>query len=168
MKQWKEDALSKAIATEDGVEAFRRALDSGLSQVIVSPQDLHEMLDAPPARGQASGGVDSGGIPVSPEEGLEKSIAKTWCDTLGVAAIGDDESFFALGGHSLLAMQVVTRLRGMYRVDLTLREFFEAPTIAGLCAIIRDKILRDIENLSDGEVQDLIATEPPPLSPRNG
>src|SRR6185295_8533650 len=44
LENWKKAALEKAIATRDGVEAFARALNSDLKQVIVSPEDLGEVL----------------------------------------------------------------------------------------------------------------------------
>jgi hypothetical protein len=58
------------------------------------------------------------------------------------------------------------RVTSPARVDLTARDFFEAPTIVELRSVIRDKIFRGIEALSDDEVGELIATEPTP--PANG
>ena len=156
MQQWKEEALAKAISTEDGLDAFRRALDSNLPQVIVSPHDLNALLREAQAPDSATPASE---LPPLPEDDLEDVIAKTWTAVLGIADIGHEESFFDLGGHSLLAMQTVARLRSMYRVDISLRDFFEAPTITRLGAFIRERLMQDIGNLTDDEVRELIANE---------
>jgi acyl carrier protein len=69
---------------------------------------------------------------VAPRSELEKTVAKIWIETLRVPAIGVFDNFFELGGHSLLATQVVSRIRSTIRVELSLRTFFEAPTVAAL------------------------------------
>jgi len=63
---------------------------------------------------------------------VERTIVDVWADVLGVERIGLNDNFFDLGGHSLLATQVVVRLRSRLRVDLGVRDLFEAPTPKGL------------------------------------
>jgi hypothetical protein len=43
-------------------------------------------------------------------------------------------------------------------MDLSLREFFAAPTIAQLSSEIEAKIMREIESLSDDEAGQLVQT----------
>ena len=64
-----------------------------------------------------------------PRTPTEEVIAGIWGDVLTLEAVGIHDNFFDLGGHSLLATQVVARMRDTFRVDVTLRRFFEAPTI---------------------------------------
>ncbi len=69
---------------------------------------------------------------VVPRTPLEETVAQAWSKALGVAPISIDDDFFVLGGHSLLAMEVIAHLRTALQVELPLRSFFEAPTVAQL------------------------------------
>ena len=75
---------------------------------------------------------------VAPRTQIEATVATTWSQVLGIEQVGIYDDFFTLGGHSLLAMHVVSRLRTSLEVELSLRSFFETPTVAGLA----DRIIR--------------------------
>jgi natural product biosynthesis luciferase-like monooxygenase protein len=87
-----------------------------------------------PAPSTAS--VEKGGSFVAPRTMGEKLIADIWADVLSLERIGIHDNFFDLGGHSLLAVQVISRLRDAFRVQLPLHTLFQSPTIAGLAAAI--------------------------------
>ncbi len=153
---WRESALRKAILTRDGLEAFQRVLAAPFPQVVVSPTNLKQELRAsalPPASLEDNGIED-------PSGDIESVVAEIWARAFGIAQIGLEEKFTELGGHSLLALQIVTRIRTVYGVDIGLRDFFEAPTIAQVSALIQDKLIMDIANLSDDEVRELISNAP--------
>jgi amino acid adenylation domain-containing protein len=72
-----------------------------------------------------------------PATAAERELASIWREVLrGGDDIGREDNFFALGGHSLLAIQLVSRLRPAFGVDLPLRRVFEHPTLAGLAAVL--------------------------------
>jgi amino acid adenylation domain-containing protein len=73
---------------------------------------------------------------VAPRTQLEEAVAACWSQMLGVERVGIHDDFFDLGGHSLLAMQVISRLRTIVQVEVPLRSFFEAPTVAQLAETI--------------------------------
>jgi hypothetical protein len=75
---------------------------------------------------------------IAPSTLDEAVLADIWSDILGVSPISVAANFFELGGHSLLATQMMSRIREKAQVDVPLRAFFEAPTIAQLAVVIAD------------------------------
>lgn len=93
-----------------------------------------------------SGKVDRAALPqplvVSKRSGsrppteLESRVITIWSDVLGVNSLSPEDDFFDLGGQSLLAMVVLARLREALGAELSLRQVFEAPTVAGMATIV--------------------------------
>jgi acyl transferase domain-containing protein len=142
------EAQAQGVSLDEGMEALGRVLASGLSQVVVSARDLRAVAAersallqrlAGPAR-PAGGRREALGIPyVAPGDAVEQTLADLWQELLGVPQAGVHDDFFQLGGHSLIGLQVLARLREAFTVELPLRILFEAPTIAALAAVIRDR-----------------------------
>ena len=61
---------------------------------------------------------------------IEIKLAALWRRVLGVQTISTDASFFELGGQSLLASQLITAIGTEFGVHWSLRDIFEAPTVA--------------------------------------
>ena len=73
---------------------------------------------------------------VAPRTEMERTIAAIWQAVLRLEKVGIHDNFFEVGGYSLLATQVISRINKAFQVDLSLRSFFEDPTIAGLSQTI--------------------------------
>ena len=73
---------------------------------------------------------------IAPRTETEQTLADVWAQVLGVERIGVDDSFFELGGHSLLATQVVSRIRVVFHIEISLRTMFESPTLGGMAVKI--------------------------------
>jgi amino acid adenylation domain-containing protein/FkbM family methyltransferase len=90
---------------------------------------------------------------VAPRNATEARLAEIWAGLLGVERVGVHDSFFDLGGHSLLATQAISRMRETFQAELSLRAFFESPTIASLSV----GLVRSLaEQLSDEEMLELL------------
>lgn len=121
-----------------------------LTRVVVTPEHLHHRVAAairatveitPDATGAATGRQGIRTTYVAPRDPVEATVASVMGELLGIERIGAMDNFFELGGHSLLAVQVVTRLRKQFATDLPMRALlFEAPTVAGIAAVIRDSL----------------------------
>jgi hypothetical protein len=70
--------------------------------------------------------------PIPPRTELEKSIAMIWAELLNVENPGMSDDFFEVGGQSLIATRLLSRIRALFERPITMREFFDDPTIGGL------------------------------------
>src|SRR3954466_14599550 len=127
-------------------EQLREYLQEGLPRYMLpSKFVILESLPKTP-----NGKVDRKALP-EPQQGEVKSrkpgneteemVAAIWAQVLQLDQVGMEENFFALGGHSLLAMQVMSRIRQAFAVELRLRSVLENPTVAAL-ALLVDKAAR--------------------------
>jgi amino acid adenylation domain-containing protein len=66
---------------------------------------------------------------VAPQTPVEEILAGIWAGVLRVGRVGVNDNLFELGGHSLLAMQIISRVREAFGVDLTIQSLFESPTV---------------------------------------
>jgi amino acid adenylation domain-containing protein len=136
--------MSRAIAPEQGAAAFRRILEFGaLPQIVVSPEGLEPVAagrDAAPEQVAAPAASSGHARPsvsaayIEPQTELERSICAVWQELLGIDRVGTQDDFFELGGHSLMATQIVSRVREQCGLKISLKEFFEAATVAALAA----------------------------------
>ncbi|HWN43980.1 MAG TPA: HAD-IIIC family phosphatase, partial [Thermoanaerobaculia bacterium] len=78
---------------------------------------------------------------VPPRGAAEERLCTILAELLGIERIGAEDSFFELGAHSLVAAQAVSRIREAFGVELAMRAFYEASTVAGLAAEIERRRL---------------------------
>ncbi len=107
-----------------------------------------------------------------PRTPLERRLAEIWSEMLNVPKVGINDNFFDLGGHSLLAVQLLSRVREEFQADLPLDVVFTGNfSVAELAKAIElyeieqadkeeyEKLLEELEGLSDEEVRALLEQE---------
>ncbi|HEY1352294.1 MAG TPA: amino acid adenylation domain-containing protein [Ktedonobacteraceae bacterium] len=100
-------------------------------------------------------------VPRTPTEEL---VAGIWAQVLKRdVAVGMRDNFFALGGHSLSGVQIISRLRHTFQVDLPLRSLFETPTITGLAQRI-EQVQSSARNAQTLPIAPIERSGPLPLS----
>jgi acyl carrier protein len=106
-----------------------------------------------------------------PRTPLERELSEIWAALLNLPSVGVHDNFFEFGGHSLLAVQLLSRVRQIYGVDLSLEVVYSGEfTVAELAKAVELKeieqggadyqdLLQELEGLSDEEVRALLAEE---------
>ncbi|MDF0531163.1 amino acid adenylation domain-containing protein [Tsukamurella sp. 8F] len=75
----------------------------------------------------------------APTGRVEQVLAGLFVEILGLddaAAVSAYDDFFRIGGHSLLATRLVARVNADLGATLTLRDVFDAPTVAALAEVL--------------------------------
>ena len=98
-----------------------------------------------------------------PRTATQAVLAEIWAEVLGLENVGLHASFFDLGGHSLLAMQVISRARRVFGVEVSMRTLFEHDTVVSLAEQI-DQIRRDEAGLWLPPIMPALRMGPIPLS----
>jgi acyl carrier protein len=83
--------------------------------------------------------VQEPGRPAAPPATpIEQMLAGIWEQVLHVRNVRLHDNFFQLGGHSLLAMQVISRVRDAFRLELPVTTLFSAPTLAAFAECLEN------------------------------
>lgn len=71
---------------------------------------------------------------------LETTLQEWWRDLLGMDSVGLDDDFFELGGHSLIGVQLFSKIKKVYGLELPLSTLFEARTVRQLGELINESV----------------------------
>jgi hypothetical protein len=103
------------------LERFPRTLSGKLDVTALPVPEAHA--------GTREGYVE----PITP---TEWQVADLMARAVHAARLGAADDFFRVGGHSLAAAHLVSRIREVFKVDVTIRDIFAYTTVAALAARI--------------------------------
>jgi len=107
----------------------------------------------------------------APRTPIEEELSRIWAEVLSLDRVGIHDSFFHLGGDSLAATRLVSQVMKTFQLEVPLKVLFEAPTVADMAIVIAQnhtnkisqkelhRILRELENISNEEAEQLLAAE---------
>jgi non-ribosomal peptide synthetase component F len=83
-----------------------------------------------------------------PADELEDAVITMWARVLGRApAVSDD--FFAVGGNSLLVVQLMQEMQAVFDVEISLLDFFAAPTPRALAQLLRIALECQLDTMTE-------------------
>jgi acyl transferase domain-containing protein len=136
-----------AMTLAEGTEVLARVLASnGLAQAVISTGDLQarirqwvllESLRESDADEASDEDALSTFIAAPERADYERRLTEIWRQVLGIEQVGSNDNFFDLGGNSLIALQVVSKIRKVFRVQIPVVALFEAPTISAMAAYLQ-------------------------------
>jgi hypothetical protein len=141
----RENRRRYGLTFAEGMEALERALSCQQAQLLITAQDLNQLIQLSKNLGGAAGqpekAQDQPKHPrpeladsyVAPGNALEREIASIWEELLGFEQIGIHDNFFDLGGNSLIGMNLISQLRNALHIaELPSHILFEAPSISAM------------------------------------
>ena len=72
---------------------------------------------------------------------MEAFLADLWCEVLKAPSVGVEDRFLDVGGDSVLATRLAAQVQRRLGVELSIVDFFAAPTIATQAEHIRRVLL---------------------------
>ncbi|CAG0930624.1 phthiocerol/phenolphthiocerol synthesis type-I polyketide synthase E [Thermoflexales bacterium] len=168
------------LPDSEAVEVFQRIWATNqLDQLLISPEPLQRRIEqwtnpkfleerpniAEPSEDSLYMRAPNLATPyVAPATPVQEKIASMWRELFKIQRVGINDSFFELGGNSLFGIQLISRVRESFGIELPVRSLFELHTVAELATAIeslQDKneqeqkrqIFEAVESLSDEEVE---------------
>ncbi|HET8887656.1 MAG TPA: non-ribosomal peptide synthase/polyketide synthase [Candidatus Angelobacter sp.] len=135
-------AKDASIETERLADSLRHRLPA-----YMIPSNFVEMAELPIT---VNGKIDRNALPepksgndnsyAAPQTAHEEILCGIVAEVLEVPRVGLDDNFFDLGGHSLLATLVISRVRGVFGVELPLQSLFESPTVRSMAEHLKEEL----------------------------
>jgi FkbH-like protein len=157
---------TRKVGPANRAAAHKRPDYEAIALHLTTPAQIYEALRH---EGHQQG-TNSHDLADEPMTEIESRLAAIWRDLLKLPYVPLSGNFFDLGGHSLLAVVLIMRVKEAFDVELPIDDVYSAGlTLGELARKIEaiqhgtpeeyDAILRELESLSDEEVERLLAEE---------
>lgn len=94
------------------------------------------LLAAGAATASTAAGGSGGSPPVTKEE---KTMCGIWEELLHVKDVGLHDNWYDRGGTSLTSTMLLSRMRQVFQMEVSIQQFFVDPTVQGLLKIVKEK-----------------------------
>jgi amino acid adenylation domain-containing protein len=131
-----------------------------LESLPITPNGKINRLALPPLQVESSTHDDF----AEPRNVTEEGLVNIWAKLLQIPKVSIHDNFFDLGGHSLLAIQVISRCRQVFSVEVSFQCLFENPTIAALALMITEQKLQAVGLLTSQTITPRNKSTNTPLS----
>ncbi|MBP2479340.1 amino acid adenylation domain-containing protein [Crossiella equi] len=74
----------------------------------------------------------------------EEALVRIWAELLPTPRFGVLDDFFDLGGDSIGTLRLMSRISRAFGVQVSPKDFFAAPTIRALAALLKEKLLAEL------------------------
>lgn len=86
---------------------------------------------------------------IRPNNKIDCQIAEEWQRLLGVTSVSTHDNFLDLGGNSILAVRFLAWIFEMYQIEISVSDFFQAPTVAAVAALLTSLSDRPLDSATD-------------------
>lgn len=131
------DEISKAnsISPDEGYQILLEVLKHQVPEMIISTFDLAELKQR--ASQYEDKKAEEELVEVFGDSSvLQDKMWEIWRNLLGVTDIELEDDFFDIGGNSLKALTLIGRIRKVFHVDISIKEFFNHSSIKNLSEYI--------------------------------
>lgn len=146
-----------------GMSRFRDY--GGVARALARPEQVLEAV-----RRESLEQYVTADVPGAPSSEAERRLARLWAELLKRPSVLVTDNFFDLGGHSLLAVLLLMRIKEEFGVELSVDDVYsgtltlgelartlEARQLGDISAEEYESLLKEIEGLSEEEVQALLS-----------
>ena len=94
---------------------------------------------------------------LAPEKmNLEQCIIDIIKKILKQPQLTTEDNFLMLGGDSLLALELITKIKSNFYIELQLEEIFSLATVEEIIVLIRTQLESRLHEMSEDQLQNLL------------